>query len=141
MSPPKASPPGASPPGASPPLGNGSSAWEKGRAAEDAAADWLEARGWSLVARNWRRGRGELDIVALRDGILAFVEVKAVDGYGLEGLGRSVGATKRRRLLETAKLFVSAHREFSSAALRFDVAAVEAGALAYYFEDAFAERS
>jgi len=115
--------------------------WDKGRAAESAVAAWLEARGWSVVARNWRRGRGELDIVAYRGETLAFVEVKVVDGFGLEALARSVGRDKRRRLLETAKLFASAHREFSSAAIRFDVAAVEAGALAFYFEDAFAERS
>jgi putative endonuclease len=113
----------------------------KGRAAEDAAAAWLEAGGWSVVARNWRRGRGELDIVAARGGVLAVVEVKAVDAYGLEGLSRSVGAVKRRRIVETSKLFLSAHREFSSATVRYDVATVRAGALADYFENAFAERT
>ena len=113
----------------------------KGRAAEDVAAAWLSEGGWSIVARNWRRGRGELDIVALKDGILAVVEVKAIDAYGLEGLETSVGPNKRRRIVETSKLFVSAHREFSSAAIRYDVATVAAGALADYFDNAFAERT
>jgi len=112
----------------------------KGRAAEDIVAASLDAGGWAVVARNWRRGRGELDIVALKDGILAVVEVKSVDAYGLESLERSVGARKRLRIVETSKLFVSAHREFSSATVRYDVAAVAAGAVADYFENAFAER-
>lgn len=113
----------------------------KGRAAEDIVAASLISGGWAVVARNWRRGRGELDIVALKEGILAVVEVKSVDAYGLESLERSVGARKRLRIVETSKLFVSAHREFSSATVRYDVAAVAAGAVADYFENAFAERT
>ncbi len=112
-----------------------------GRAAESLVAGWLEAGGWVVVARNWRRGRGELDIVAHKDRVLAFVEVKTIDAYGLEGLGSSVGYDKCRRIVETSKLFVSAHREFSSATVRYDVAAVSAGALTDYFENAFAERT
>lgn len=113
----------------------------KGRAAEDLVAAFLAAGGWSIVARNWRRGRGELDIVASRGRILAVVEVKSVDAYGLESLEASVGARKRLRIVETSKLFVSAHREFSSATVRYDVAAVAAGAVEDYFENAFAERT
>ena len=112
----------------------------KGRASEDVAAAALVAAGWAVVARNWRRGRGELDIVALKDGILAVVEVKNVDAYGLESLERSVGPIKRLRIVETSKLFLAAHREFSSATIRYDVVAVAAGAVAHYFENAFAER-
>jgi len=113
----------------------------KGRAAEDVAAAWLAAGGWSVVARNWKRGRGELDIVAAKAGVLAVVEVKAIDAYGLESVGTSVGPNKRRRIVETSKLFLSAHREFSSATVRYDVATVSGGALADYFENAFAERT
>ncbi len=113
----------------------------KGRAAEDLVAVSLAAGGWSIVARNWRRGRGELDIVAFRNDLLAIVEVKSVDAYGLESLELSVGRRKRLRIVETSKLFVSAHREFSSATVRYDVAAVAAGAVAEYFENAFAERT
>lgn len=113
----------------------------KGRAAEDLVAASLAAGGWSIVARNWRRGRGELDIVALKDRVLAVVEVKSVDAFGLESLEVSVGARKRLRIVETSKLFVAAHREFKSAIVRYDVAAVAAGAVADYFENAFAERT
>jgi putative endonuclease len=113
----------------------------KGRAAEDLVATYLAAGGWAIVARNWRRGRGELDIVACKDQLLAVVEVKSVDAYGLESLELSVGPRKRLRIVETSKLFVAAHREFSSATVRYDVAAVAAGAVVDYFENAFAERT
>lgn len=112
-----------------------------GRAAEDAAAAWLRAAGWELVARNWRRGPGELDIVARKGEVLAFVEVKRVDALGAESLERSVGYDKRRRIVETAKLFVAMHREFEQLALRFDVAAVKAGEVGLYIENAFPERA
>lgn len=113
----------------------------KGRAAEEIVAAALTSGGWSIVGRNWRRGAGELDIVAQRGATLAFVEVKATDAYGLESLESSVGPRKRRRIIETSKLFIAAHREFEYAAIRYDVASVEAGALAEYFENAFAERT
>jgi len=119
----------------------GPSRTRKGRAAEDVAAAHLSARGWAIVARNWRRGRGELDIVALKDGLLAFVEVKAVDAYGLESLEASVGWRKRKRIIETSKLFIAAHREFKYMAVRFDVVSVVADAVTEHFESAFAEHT
>jgi putative endonuclease len=45
--------------------------------AEDLVAAWYVRNGYVIVARNWRCPRGELDIVALRDGVLAICEVKA----------------------------------------------------------------
>lgn len=50
---------------------------KRGRDAEDAAARWLEARGWTILARRVRTRAGEVDLVAGRPGLIAFVEVKA----------------------------------------------------------------
>ena len=49
---------------------------EAGLRGEQAAAEWLIANGFELLHRNWRSGRYELDIVALREGVLHVVEVK-----------------------------------------------------------------
>jgi len=113
----------------------------KGRVAEEIVAGRLLENGWDVVARNWRRGRGELDIVAHRGDSLVFVEVKVTDAYGIESLGSSVGYRKRLRIVETSKLFLSEHREFNHAAVRYDVASVRKGILMDYFENAFVERS
>jgi Holliday junction resolvase-like predicted endonuclease len=45
--------------------------------AEDLIAAWYERNGYVIVARNWRCPRGELDVVAWRDGVLVICEVKA----------------------------------------------------------------
>lgn len=112
-----------------------------GRAAETVVATCLIAGGWEVLARNWRRGRGELDIVASKGDVLAFVEVKTTDAYGTESLESSIGHGKRTRIIETSKLFIAAHREFKYAVIRYDVASVKAGAIADYFENAFMERT
>lgn len=112
-----------------------------GRRAEDSAAAWLSGRGWTVVARNWKAGPGELDIVARKGIELAFVEVKAVDAWGSETLSRSVGPEKRRRIVETSKLFLCTYREFSCMNVRYDVLAMKAGNVELYLERAFAERT
>ena len=47
-----------------------------GRAAEETAAEFLAAKGCTILAKNWRTRWCEIDIVAERDGIIYFVEVK-----------------------------------------------------------------
>ena len=41
------------------------------------AAEWLSGQGFTLISRNWRSSRYEVDIIASREGILHFIEVKA----------------------------------------------------------------
>ncbi len=50
---------------------------EFGKAGEEMAAEWLEQRGFQLISRNWKWARYEVDIIACRQGVLHFVEVKS----------------------------------------------------------------
>lgn len=79
---------------------------EQGRKAERAAAVYLEMRGYKVLELNWRRPRGEIDIVALKDGVLHFVEVKyrrdSLQGGGLE----AITATKVRQMQRAARIYV-----------------------------------
>ena len=50
---------------------------EFGKAGEQMAAEWLEQQGFHLISRNWKFARYEVDIIASRDGILHFIEVKS----------------------------------------------------------------
>jgi putative endonuclease len=101
---------------------------QAGRAAEDAAAAWLTRHGARILLRNYRRRTGELDIVALGDGVLVIAEVRmrASDAYG--GAAASVDARKQRRLVRTAQQLLQQYREYARLPVRFDVLVVSASA-------------
>jgi putative endonuclease len=67
-----------------------------GAAGERAAAEWLEREEFEILARNWREGRYELDIVARRGGTLHFIEVKTRDGDSWESPEDAMTAAKQR---------------------------------------------
>jgi Holliday junction resolvase-like predicted endonuclease len=68
---------------------------------EELASRHLESRGWIIVSRNFRMGRKEIDLVARRGEVVAFVEVKtrAGTGYGhpLEAITWKDSAERRKR--------------------------------------------
>ncbi len=92
-----------------------------GRDGEARAALMLEAAGMRIIGRNFRSRRGEIDLVAIENDTLVFVEVKTWARYGIEDLEYSVTAAKRGRIIETAKLFLAEHREYNQLAVRFDL--------------------
>jgi putative endonuclease len=50
---------------------------EFGKEGEQLAAEWLEQQGFQLISRNWKFARYEVDIIACRDEVLHFIEVKS----------------------------------------------------------------
>ena len=54
-----------------------------GHAGEDIGCQFLESKGFKVLERNYRRPWGEIDIVAEKDGIVRFIEVKATTGDSL----------------------------------------------------------
>ncbi len=75
---------------------------ETGRKAEAAARVYLEMRGFEIIEQNWRRPSSEIDIVARKDGVIHFVEVKYrfndEQGGGLE----AITATKLKQMQRAA---------------------------------------
>jgi putative endonuclease len=107
-----------------------------GPAGEDLAAEWYAGQGWRIVARNWRSGRtGELDVVALRDGVLAVCEVKARSSVAFGTPLEAVTPTKQARIRRLAAAYL-AESGLRATRVRFDVAAVLDGRLEVV-EDAF----
>ena len=101
-----------------------------GRAAEEAAARYLIKAGWRLLGRNVRVGRGELDIVARRGPVLAFVEVKARRTNTCGAPEDAVGAAKRRQVARLAELWLAARPWALKGVdeVRFDIVAVDSTA-------------
>jgi putative endonuclease len=67
---------------------------EFGKRCEALAAESLVAAGWRIVARNYRFGRREIDLIASRRRVIAFVEVKGRRG---DGFGHPLEAITRRK--------------------------------------------
>ncbi len=80
---------------------------ETGRKAETAARVYLEMRGFTIIEQNWRRPRCEVDIIAVKDGVVHFVEVKYRfkddQGSGLD----AITATKLKQMQRAAWMWVS----------------------------------
>lgn len=93
------------------------------RRGENAAAFVAERRGARVLARNWRGGGGELDLVVEEAGVVAFCEVKTrakeTCGSGFESVTRS----KQRKITRAALAFLQEHG-LGQRACRFDVVAV-----------------
>lgn len=85
----------------------GREAWIRGHEAEERVAEALVRVGVDLLARNWRGGGGELDLVVRRAGKVRFVEVKARTDDTIDPL-ESIGAGKRSRLVSAARAWLQA---------------------------------
>ena len=95
----------------------------RGRHAEDRVAARLEAGGWSILARRFRNQCGEIDLVAEREGLLAFVEVKA--RAALVEAAFSVTPRQQARLLAGAEAWMAANPGHGAEGVRFDVVLVD----------------
>ena len=91
---------------------------------EQAAADWLTARGHEIVARNWRTRYCEIDIVSVKGEVLYFTEVKyrKNDDFG-DGLA-AITAKKQRQMRFAAELFLAGKPECSGMVAKLLAASV-----------------
>jgi len=106
-----------------------------GRRAEDAAAAALIKDGFSVLARRVRTPAGELDLIAERDGLLVFVEVKARPT--LADAAFALGPRQRARLVAAADAWLAANPTHGAAGVRFDVLLVAADGAVRRIRDAF----
>jgi len=94
-----------------------------GRRGEELAARQLAAKGYEIVARNWRCKTGELDLVA-RDGeCLVLVEVRTRRGRAMGSPEGSITATKQARLIALSEAYVQENGWDGD--WRIDVVAIE----------------
>ena len=109
-----------------------------GKQGEQLACQWLEAKGFSILHRNWRHGRDEIDIVARDGGFLVVVEVKTRSTGYWGDPEQAIGPAKRRNLMRAATELV--HTIPESLELRFDVISIthtSAGPEFLHIPDAF----
>ena len=97
---------------------------ELGKLGERAALNYLDAKGFELVEKNWRCRFGEVDIVAFDEDTLVFIEVKTRSGAGKGFPEEAVSCKKRLKLERLAGYFLAVEDIQGTFSIRFDVIAV-----------------
>ena len=77
---------------------------EVGAAGESVAAEFLRRKGFEIVEMNYRKPWGEVDIVALKSGVVRFVEVKSVSRESIQDISRETNDHRPEELVHEHKL-------------------------------------
>ncbi len=106
-----------------------------GIAAENKVCLALAADGWSILGRRVRTKAGEIDAVAEKDGLIAFVEVKSRPT--LAGAAAALGSRQQARLMGAAEILLGENPGWGAAGARFDVMLVDRQGTVRRIADAF----
>jgi putative endonuclease len=91
---------------------------------ERVARAHLEAKGYRILETNFRVREGEVDIVAAKDDVVAFVEVKTRRGDAMGAAAESIGWQKAQRLLTAAEIYAERHNRLPPTR-RIDLIAID----------------
>lgn len=102
-----------------------------GKKGEDLAVEFLRKKGYKIIERNFRKGYGEIDIIAVdpsvysgsKNPILVFFEVKTRTSEKFGTPFESITSWKLRQLLKTAEYYSHSHKNLPCE-LRVDAIAV-----------------
>ena len=93
-----------------------------GKYGEQKVCEYLAEHGYEILANNWHVGSYEVDIIAVKNGILCFVEVKTRTSAYFGAPEVFVTKTKQKNIIAAADKYVSIHHR--SEEIRFDIASV-----------------
>jgi len=93
-------------------------AFRTGLSAEARAAAYLMAKGYRILAKRFKTPYGEIDLVARKRNLIAFIEVKA--RASLDDAAYAVTARQQARIINAAQAWLMAHPEHAEFDLRFD---------------------
>lgn len=107
----------------------------RGRQAERRAALWLRLKGYSILASRVKLPVGEIDLVARKGRLIAFVEVKARARRD-DALG-AVSVQSWQRIARAAEAWMGQRPKFADYGWRYDIVALAPGRLPYHLKDAW----
>jgi len=111
-----------------------------GTAGEKLIAQRLQAEGFAIIAHNYSKQFGEIDLIARKNDLIVFIEVKARH-KPLFDMAEVISLSKQRKIITVAKHFLAYHN-INDAYCRFDVALVEYSQndpVVSYIKNAFCE--
>ena len=110
----------------------------KGQRGETRAAHYLEAKGYTIVDKNFRSSRGEIDVIAVRGSDIVFAEVKTWDAFDAFSLEHAIDDRKRRRILSTSEVYLMKKPKYRRHQMHFNVILLsEKSDAVHYIENAF----
>ena len=112
---------------------------EFGRRGEEIASSFLLDRGFEILRKNYRYKKvGEIDIIARKDGLIIFVEVKSRKTGRFGGALYSINSRKKNTIKKIASQYLSANQPLlpKDYTCRFDLISIENEKLEW-FEDIF----
>lgn len=107
----------------------------RGRSAELRVATRLAEDGWQVLDSRARTAAGEIDLVAEREGLLAFIEVKARPS--LSDAAYALSGRQQARLVRAAEIWLAEHPGHGEAGIRFDVLLLDGQGRMRRITDAF----
>lgn len=107
---------------------------EVGKAGEARAEEFLQQKGYAIVARNYRYKRSEIDLIVQKENWLVFVEVKMRSSKTFGFPEESVKEAKRKKILEGAAQYLEETNWQGN--VRYDIIAIYNNEIEH-FEDAF----
>ncbi len=100
---------------------------EVGRWGEEEAAAYLVARGWTILARNYRWGHKEIDLIVRKGITTAFVEVKCRRGSTCGHPLEAITPSKRREIADVARAWLRQSPQPPGTLVRFDAIGIQIG--------------
>src|SRR5687767_10638406 len=95
---------------------------ETGRSGESLAADYLQRNGFHILHRNWKYSYYEIDIIAVQDNLLHFIEIKTRNGNRFGYPEESVSTKKIRNMMNAADGFLMEFPNYSR--IQYDVLSI-----------------
>ena len=96
-----------------------------GQLAEEFAARYLNSQGLKIIDRNFSGRTGEIDLIALQENLLVFVEVRLRNHHQYASGAESVNFRKQRKLITTASLYLQQNYANEPRPCRFDVVSMK----------------
>lgn len=96
-----------------------------GQNGEQAAVDYLLKNDYRILSRNYRYSRSEIDIIAINNNTIVFVEVKSYRSKPLEAAEFRVNTKKQRQIIQGAYGFLYENIGYEKMDVRFDVIIID----------------
>lgn len=95
--------------------------YQKGKSAEDLASRYLGQRGLTLLTRNYRSRRGEIDLIMQDGDVIVFVEVRSRKNSRAMNVIESINSEKCTRIIQTSQQYLQNRKQPDECTCRFDI--------------------